>query len=482
MALADRAADLRRPRSPRPNDADDAVPTAGAGVEAIDESSIRGRERYRRAAVTSASSLGPKLLSVAVLLVGSRVVAADLPTDGFGVWLLLITASGLVGFADLGLSNGLLNEAAKANGADDLVSMRRAISSASAGLLLLAALLIGAFFLTAPIVSWPRLLDATGPSASSVPGAIGVFVIATALAVAFGAAPRVRLALQTGWVNNIWATAGGIFSLVAVVVAAALDASLPVVVGAALIGPPVVAMADTVLLFGFQRPELRPQWSSIHREDTARLIRQGSMFFFLAVAIAVGYESDTLVISHALGAGAVPTFALPYRIMMLAPAAVSLVTVALWPAYSESMARGDQAWAQRTLKRSVACAACGTALASLAVVLLAPIAWPWFAGAAAAPSRGLLLVLGLLACVMSVSTAFGVFLSATGRLRIQVIAAAVMTVSNLGLSIALVGPLGVVGPAWGTIVSQTLFVLLPVGFVVGRSLDGHTAVHAGGRA
>ncbi len=61
------------------------------------------------------------------------------------------------------------------------------------------------------------------------------------------------------------------------------------------------------------------------------------MFCFLAVAIAVGYESDALVISHELGAGAVAQFALPYRILMLAPAAVSLVTVALWPAYTEAV-------------------------------------------------------------------------------------------------------------------------------------------------
>ena len=155
---------------------------------------------------------------------------------------------------------------------------------------------------------------------------------------------------------------------------------------------------------------------------------------------------------------------------MLAPAAVSLVAVALWPAYSESMARGESAWAERTLKRSLLFAGAGTALVSLFVVAVGPFAWGWLASTTTVPSRGLLFVLGLLACVMSVSTAFGVFLSATGRLRIQVVAAALMAVTNLALSIALVGPLGVVGPAWGTIVSQTVFVLVPIGLVVRHAL------------
>jgi len=436
----------------------------------VDEASARSRDRHRRAALTSASALGPKVLSLAILLVGARFVAAALPPNGFGVWLLLITASGLLGFADLGLGNGLLNEVAAAHGRDDVGAMRRAISSASAALALVAVFLVGAFVVTLPIVNWANVLDVGGPSAGSVTAAIFVFVVGTALAVMFGPAQRVRLALQTGWVNNLWGAAGGVISLAAVVIAAQWGASLPVLVGAAVIGAPLVAAADTVVLFGFQRPELRPRRAFIHRVDAQRLGRQGAMFCFLAVAIAVGYESDALVISHALGSGAVPTFALPYRILMLAPAAVSVVTVALWPAYTEAVARGERDWAHRTLQRSLLIAVSGTAAVSLLVVAVGPFVWSWLTGTSGVPTRGLLAVLGLLACVMSASTALGVFLSATGRLRIQVVAAAAMASTNLPLSLVLVHPLGIVGPAWGTIITQIVFVLVPVGYIVRRDI------------
>ena len=155
---------------------------------------------------------------------------------------------------------------------------------------------------------------------------------------------------------------------------------------------------------------------------------------------------------------------------MLAPAAVSLVTVALWPAYAEAVARGDRTWANRTLNRSLLVAVSGTAVFAAIIVAVGPVFLGRITGAAAEPSRGLLLALGLLACVMSASTALGVFLSATGQLRIQVVAAAVMAPTNLALSIVLVSSLGVLGPAWGTIISQTLLVLVPVGLVVRRTL------------
>ncbi len=145
--------------------ADMTVELAGAPSEIAgrdsDPAVARSRDRHRRVAVTTLSAIGPKLLSLAILLVGARFVAATLPSDGFGVWLLLITASGLLGFADLGLGNGLLNEVAAANGRDDLGAMRRAISSASAALVLVAAILLGAFLVTIPIVSWSQVLGRT---------------------------------------------------------------------------------------------------------------------------------------------------------------------------------------------------------------------------------------------------------------------------------------------------------------------------------
>ncbi|MCU1353154.1 MAG: polysaccharide biosynthesis protein, partial [Acidimicrobiales bacterium] len=173
--------------------------------------------------------------------------------------------------------------------------------------------------------------------------------------------------------------------------------------------------------------------------------------------------------SHYLGAGAVPQFALPYRIVMLAPSAISLLVAPLWPAYAEALARGDRAWAHRTLRRSVAVAVGGTVAVSALLVLAGPALLRRVTGDAAPPSRHLLAALGLLACVISASTAVGVFLSATGRLRIQVVAAGVMCVANLGLSIALIGPLGLAGPAWGTIITQTVCVLIPVSLVIRRT-------------
>ena len=253
-----------------------------------------------------------------------------------------------------------------------------AISSASFALVLVAAVLVGAFLVTIPDRQLVACTRRTRRVSWSVTAAIGVFVTGTALAVAFGAT-QAWLALQTGWVNNAWGAAGGVISLSAVVIGAPARESLPVLVGAALIGPPLVAVADTLVLFAVDNGRTSdPSWAWIHRAEVVGSVVRARCSASCGgdrCRLRVGRTGDLA----RTGSGAVPQFALPYRILMLAPAAVSLVTVALWPAYTEAVARNDVDWAEHTLKRSLVYAS-GTASASLAVVAVGPVVWGWLDG------------------------------------------------------------------------------------------------------
>ena len=216
------------------------------------------RERHRRVAVTTASTVVPKLLNLAILLIGARFVAVALPPE-FGVWLLLITASGLLGFADLGLGNGLLNEVAAAHGRDDLEASVGRSPIASAALLIVPALLVGGFSRDDSVRALGhRLLDVQGTSAQSVSARVAVFVVATAIAVAFAAAPRIgsRCRPDGSTTLGVRPAASSVWRRLSSV--QRRGASLPVLVGAALVGPPLVAVADTMVLSAGQRPELRP--------------------------------------------------------------------------------------------------------------------------------------------------------------------------------------------------------------------------------
>ncbi len=421
----------------------------------------RARERYRRAGLATAASVLARVLAIVTLFVAVRFVADETSSDGLGLWLLLVTAVALVGFADLGIGNGLLNVVADAHGRDDERLAHEAISTAFFTLCALAAVIGAVFFVIYPHVDWAVLLNVTGPTAAQTGPAVVAFVVCVLVSMPVGVAQTVHLAYQEGWITNLWIGAGSVLSILGVIVATATHAGLAVLVLAMLGGPPVAFLLGSVVLFGFTRPHLRPRPSMVKAATSRRVLHHGFLFFILATAVAVGYQSDTLVISHFIGADAVADYAIPFRLFMLAPTLVALIVTPLWPAYGEAVARGDLDWVHRTFRRSMGISLVLTVPPTLILIpLTQPIIDRWV-GPQVHPPLGLIIGIAAWAIVNAVSMALAAFFNGTGVLRFQVVAASAMAISNLALSIVLVQHIGIEGPIIATVVTQIACLLVP---------------------
>jgi O-antigen/teichoic acid export membrane protein len=240
-------------------------------------------------------------------------------------------------------------------------------------------------------------------------------------------------------------------------------------------GTPLLAAAlNGVVLFGFERPALLPRVGHATLPVARALMASGALFFVLQVAIAVAYESDALVVSRVLGAKSVTQYAVPMRLFVLPVLGLGFLLSPLWPAYSEAVSRGDVVWVRRTLRRSLFLSGAGGAIMGLSLALSGRTLIHLWAGRTVTPSVLLLSSLACWTAVMSVSTAVAMFLNGLHILRLQAVCAAAMMVANLGLSIALTEAIGVSGVVWGTVIAQTLFVLIPIALrssAIARQLD-----------
>ena len=425
----------------------------------------RSSERYRRAALTTVVSAVARALALVTLFVSIRVISNTTSAEELGLWLLLITAVTLVGFADFGIGNGLLNAIADARGRDDEDFTREAVSSAFFSLLGLALLLGLAFGLAYPHVDWAALYNVTGSTADQAGPATVAFVVCILAALPLGISQRVHHAHQRGWVANGWQGVGSVISLVAVVVASINDAGTPTLVAAMLAGPPIAYLLDSCNLFLRRRPDLRPRIRLASIRAGRRVISHGFLFFIIATVGAVSYELDTLVISHFLGADQVQVYAVPFRLFMLAPSLVMLLISPLWPAYGEAASRRDLDWVHSTLRRSLAL---GLGLTLIPSLLLIPLTQPildvWVRGTVH-PPLGLLLAMATWAVLSGISTAIAIFFNGTGVLKVQVPVAIAMGAANLVLSIILVQHIGVAGPMWATVVTQIVVGMVPAWFI-----------------
>ena len=403
----------------------------------------RAQERLRRVVLTAVVSGGARGISLLTTLISVPLTIDYLGAERYGLWMTISSTIAILGFADFGIGNGLVNAIAEAHGKNDRRLARKYISSA---LLLLSSIAVFAaliFVLIYPLISWSNTFNVMSYQAVMEVGpAIAVFIGCFLINLPLGIIQRTQMGYQEGFVNGIWRAVGNLLGLVGVVIAIELRAGLPWLV-LAMTGAPVIAtLVNGIVMFGFQRPWLRPQFRSFSYRSAGRILNVGVLFFVLQVAAAVGYRSDNIILARILGAEMVMHYVVPMRLFSIVSMIQGFVLTPLWPAYGESTTRGDVEWIKKTLKKSLVLSFVVTAPVVLILVVFGvPILHLWV-GPKVTPSSALLVGLGLWTLLTSLGA----------------------------MSIYLVRSIGLPGIIVSTIIAQVVFILIPSAVYVPRLL------------
>jgi O-antigen/teichoic acid export membrane protein len=444
-----------------------------ARFTAFDTSTEEGRskERHRRIFLTFAASAFAKVISVGTALISIPLTLHYLGTERFGLWMTISSVIAMLGFADLGIGNGLLNAISEANGRDDHAAIRRYISSAFVILSSIALVILLVFSLVYPFVSWESFFNVKSPLAMQESGfAVAVFMLCFVLNIPGGIVQRAQMGLQMGFVANVWQAAGSILGLCAVLLVIHFEMGLPWLVGAMAGGPVMVVFLNGILFFGYIKPGLKPKFCFVCRDAMKKIAHIGLLFLILQVVVSIAFASDNVVIARMLGAGAVAQYAVPEKMFSVIPMILGMVLAPLWPAYGEALSRGDGQWIRKTLTKSLKLAIVfSLPLASIIVIFGPSIISAWV-GHEVVPPFLLLLGLGLWKVFEACGNALAMFLNGTNVVRVQVIVSIVFGVIAISLKILLVGKIGIAGTVWATIIAYFIFVVLPYSFLVPRLL------------
>jgi O-antigen/teichoic acid export membrane protein len=255
---------------------------------------------------------------------------------------------------------------------------------------------------------------------------------------------------------------GNILSLGAVIAVTRTNLGL-VGVMLALLGVPLLATAaNAALLFGKDRPWLRPALSNGAISAARQLIAPGLGFFVYQAALVVAWASqDAFIASRVAGARAAAEYAIAAKLFFLPTAMILALVMPLWPAYRDAFARGDSVWVHRTLTGSLRRTVGFMVPFCLAVFIGAPIIVPAWIGSELAPSLALIAGAGTWAVFATTCTALSVFLVALGRLRFLVITTLLTALAHIVFSVALGTAFGAAGVAWGTALATLGFMLIP---------------------
>lgn len=431
----------------------------------------RARERRRRATLSAMMSMLAKIVSVGTALVSVPITLHYLGNERYGMWMIMSSMVAMLSFADLGMGNGILSMVATAYSRNDMEEIQSVVSSGLVMLTAVAVTVVCAFGIAYPHVDWFKLFNVASPSARAEAGpAVAVFAIGFAIAIPTSVIQRVQMGLQNGFIASMWLCGGSVLALCNVLIAVWLQASLPWLVAAFLSGPIVANIFNTLVFFGSTRPDSRPTIRSANWASGRQVLRTGLLFLLLQVAGAMMFNSHNVIIAQILGAASVPLFAVPDRLFSLVTMTVTMALTPLWPAYRESIERGDSEWAQRTLKRSLVVAVTYAASLAVPLIFISPWILHYWVGRGVRPPFALLLGLGIWKIFEAGGLALGMFLNGAHVIKPQVIFTGATAIASITLELFLVRTIGVAGSVWATLIAFSVLTLVPYAFLTPKIL------------
>jgi O-antigen/teichoic acid export membrane protein len=429
----------------------------------------RSKERYRRVALTALASGLTKGVTILTMLVSVPLTLHYLGTERYGLWMTISSLVLMMGFADMGLGLGLMNVITEAHGQEDRQAATSYVSSAFFMLLFIGTLLVALFSLAYPYIPWPRLFNVKTAQASQEAGpAMAVFFFCFAANLPLGIVQRVQRGYQEGFFNSIWESLGKVLGLLGLLLVIYLKAGLLWLVLAMTGAPLVAALGNGAVLFGHNRPWLRPRWHSLSREAAGKIVHLGFLFFILQFTSALIFQSHNFILAQILGPEAVTQYAVPARLFMILPFIIGFVLDPLWPAYGEAMARREMAWVKKTFYRSAFWAPLiGLPIAAV-FVLWSPHLIKFWVGPKIEPGWTLLIGLGLWTVILVMGLACSMILNAANIFRFQIICFSLASIVGVSTSIILIYIIGVPGVIYGSSLSYLLFFLIPAYFYINR--------------
>ncbi len=417
----------------------------------------RSRERYRRAALTTFTSVLARCVTVVTGLITVRLTVHYLGTERYGLWMTITSVVAMMSFADLGIGNGLLNSISEAHGRDDRDSVRKYVSSAFFVLLGIAFATSGLLAIIYPLVSWPRLFNVSSITAAREAGpAVVVFLVCFALNMPLDVVQRVQTGYQEGFETNLWAVGGALLGFIWLLIAMHFKVGLPWLILSLSGGPLVGVLGNWSHEFGWVRPWLLPRWSYWDRAAARKILGTGVMFLVIQVCGIFTVSVDNIVITQTLGPAAVAQYAVPMRMFLLVRSVAQMFVLPLWPAYGEALSRGDVKWAGKTAVRSIGFSLLVFGPVILGLALFGKTLVHVWVGPEIQPSHLLLWGAAVWVMVDLCGNALLVFLMGANFLRFVTIVMVATALANLPAKVMGARMFGLNGVVWTTALTAVL--------------------------
>lgn len=378
----------------------------------------------------------------------SPFILHRLGDSAFGIWVLIFSLTGYYGIFDFGIRSSIIRYVSKYTATHDVEEVSSIVNSAMfsyscVGLLSLLITVLGCFYvdqlfkIPPDFQSTARWLFLMVGSSVALGFPLGVFG---------GMLEGLQRFYILNWTNIVFSS---VLRLVLIVFYLRRGHGLLTValitVGLPLIGSVVRAAVALHLL------PIKFSWTYINRDGFRRMANYSGVTFMILIAWRLRFKTDALVIGTFLSSAAITYFYAGSRLVDYAGEVVGSLAQIFVPMSSQSDAAGNLDRLRKIfIGGNRACAFVILPITAAFVILGKSIIEVWVGKRYIAQGYPVLLTLILSYTLMTVQGAsarilFG--MSKHGKLAVVTL---IEGLANLGLSILLVRPYGILGDAFGT--------------------------------
>jgi O-antigen/teichoic acid export membrane protein len=402
---------------------------------------------------TLANGVG-SVTAIVVGLVLTPFLIHRIGLQAYGVWALALTlsfAGGYASLSELGIEGATVRYVAEASADGDLPALNRAVCTSLAVFCAVAIVLAPAAVVLAPplvhLFGVPPRLHGAAVACFAVVGAQLVFEIPARAFVAVVEGTQQYVAYQ-------FVELGRALLQVALYVLAVLQGWGIVGLAGALAASSFVALIAYWALAHRAVAGLRASPLRASRTELSRIVRFGGGVFSLRLVSTVYHQMDRAIVGVALGPRPVGLYEIANKVALGAGGIGSVTASAVVPA-SASLRREAAVLRDMFVRGSCYAMAVALPVEVAAFIFAKPLLLSWI-GPAAAPAVGAVRLFAAYGVLQSTNNVASTMIYGVGRIRLPLAVNTAATLLNLGLSIALVRPLGFSGVIVGTLLANGL--------------------------
>lgn len=412
------------------------------------------QSRKKTFLVSGVANYGAIIVSIVVALISFPIGLHYFGPVIYGIWFVIGSILAYLRISDLGVGLSTLTLIAQTSEpSHHRVILRRSISL----LLVFSIVSIGIIIVvTHTFPGWSGIL---GQIPSNLQDEAATAALAICILMLFQLPTTIFSAafsgLQQVYWNRVYAIFHSIVALCALLATVLVGGNLVTLAIFTGLGDLLVGIISGIHLF-IMHPQIRPRFTEQVKDapSTRFLFTSGIRFLVLGIAVLIIMNTDNLVISHFLGPEKVTPYAITFRLFRMGLTMITAPIIALWPMYGQAFERNDWNWIHQTYNHSTLLQVIGGGLIWIGGIIFSQVIINLWVGPVAYVGIVVAFALGGYVYISSFTGSNVSLVNGLNPTNIVVIFGLIEAALNLGISLALVGRLGISGVALGTFIAS----------------------------